>query len=201
MFSQMRIPNPYRAVQVLCRGRVKSSLARLVVIAASIVVGATASAEAKLFAFTFDATGIDIDGRFVTNNLPNSVGGLEITSISGTVNGLDMTSLVAANAPAIATVSGGIQFDNVLYAPSSPRLDNKGVLFNGPSGEYNVYTDHSTYSLSDKPPDVGIYGPGTEGTFTVTGVPELSTWAMLIIGFGGVGLQVRRRSRHVAVTA
>ena len=31
-----------------------------------------------------------------------------------------------------------------------------------------------------------------------SGVPELSTWAMMIIGFGGVGLQMRRRSAILA---
>ncbi len=35
----------------------------------------------------------------------------------------------------------------------------------------------------------------------VAGVPELSTWAMMIIDFGGVGLQMRRRGRAVAATA
>ena len=33
-----------------------------------------------------------------------------------------------------------------------------------------------------------------------SGVPELSTWAMMIIGFGGVGLQMRRRN-SLAVNA
>ncbi len=34
-----------------------------------------------------------------------------------------------------------------------------------------------------------------------TGIPELSTWAMMIIGFAGVGLQLRRRARTVSLTA
>jgi hypothetical protein len=32
-------------------------------------------------------------------------------------------------------------------------------------------------------------------------VPELSTWAMMIIGFGGVGFQLRRRGNAAATTA
>jgi hypothetical protein len=36
---------------------------------------------------------------------------------------------------------------------------------------------------------------------SVTGVPELSTWAMMIIGFGGVGLQICRRDRAIALSA
>jgi len=35
----------------------------------------------------------------------------------------------------------------------------------------------------------------------VAGVPELSTWAMMIIGFGGVGFQLRRRGNPAAATA
>ncbi len=34
-----------------------------------------------------------------------------------------------------------------------------------------------------------------------SGVPELSIWAMMIIGFGGVGLQMRRRQGSVALSA
>ncbi len=34
-----------------------------------------------------------------------------------------------------------------------------------------------------------------------TAVPELGTWAMMIIGFAGVGLQLRRRARTVSLTA
>jgi hypothetical protein len=57
--------------------------------------------------------------------------------------------------------------------------------------------------------DTLIAGSNTDGQFVifrenspfVAGVPELSTWAMMIIGFGGVGLQMRRRSTNVAVTA
>jgi hypothetical protein len=41
---------------------------------------------------------------------------------------------------------------------------------------------------------VSVYGEFQAGGGGVTGgVPELSTWAMMIIGFGGVGLQLRRR--------
>ncbi len=31
--------------------------------------------------------------------------------------------------------------------------------------------------------------------------PELATWAMMIIGFGGVGLQLRRRAKSIGAIA
>ncbi len=42
---------------------------------------------------------------------------------------------------------------------------------------------------------------GFNYAFTASGVPELGTWAMMIIGFGGVGLQLRRRTGGMATTA
>jgi hypothetical protein len=186
----------------------RSTLAIAAIFAASIVVGITASAEAKLYDFTFDGGGIDIDGQLVTSDLLNSIGGFDITMItgtviSGTVNGSHISGLVAnPSAPNAAVSPDGLYiFNNVLFATGTLLLDNNGVLFNGPGGEYNIFTSNSTYILADNAPGVGSYIPGTEGTFTVTGVPELSTWAMMIIGFGGVGLQMRRRSNGAAATA
>src|SRR6266702_3977449 len=44
-------------------------------------------------------------------------------------------------------------------------------------------------------------GAPSDLIFTTTGVPELSTWAMMIIGFGGVAVQMRRRERAIGATA
>jgi len=44
-------------------------------------------------------------------------------------------------------------------------------------------------------------GAPSDLIFTTTAVPELSSWAMMIIGFGGVALQMRRRERAIGATA
>ncbi len=36
---------------------------------------------------------------------------------------------------------------------------------------------------------------------TIAGIPELATWGMMIIGFGGVALQMHRRRRAVTLNA
>jgi hypothetical protein len=46
--------------------------------------------------------------------------------------------------------------------------------------------------------DLGLDSVSVTG---VSGIPELGTWAMMIIGFGGVGLQIRRRRGAIAMTA
>lgn len=50
--------------------------------------------------------------------------------------------------------------------------------------------------------DSGGFKEAKQFEFDVAGaVPELSTWGMMLIGFAGVGLQMRRRARHSALTA
>jgi hypothetical protein len=42
---------------------------------------------------------------------------------------------------------------------------------------------------------------GIDNFSVAPGIPELTTWAMMIIGFAGVGMQLRRRSRATATDA
>ena len=49
---------------------------------------------------------------------------------------------------------------------------------------------------------VSVYGEFQSGGGGVTGgVPELSTWAMMLIGFGGIGLRLRHRREATSLTA
>jgi len=62
----------------------------------------------------------------------------------------------------------------------------------------NVYHLQNIFFTTDIVASSGL--TGNIGAVT-SGVPELSTWAMMIIGFGGVGLQVRRRNSAILATA
>jgi hypothetical protein len=44
------------------------------------------------------------------------------------------------------------------------------------------------------PPD--DTGPGSGGTGSAPGIPEPASWALMIMGFGGAGAMLRRRSKH-----
>ena len=47
-----------------------------------------------------------------------------------------------------------------------------------------------------------VYNNGDSiGAIISDGVPELSTWAMMIVGYGLVGLRLRRRHRAISVTS
>lgn len=50
----------------------------------------------------------------------------------------------------------------------------------------------------------GTYTIGSDsgsGTFNVAAVPEPSTWAMMILGFAGIGFMAYRRRPHLAIAA
>ncbi|HEY4275476.1 MAG TPA: PEPxxWA-CTERM sorting domain-containing protein [Rhizomicrobium sp.] len=58
------------------------------------------------------------------------------------------------------------------------------------------------------PPGGGVGGPGGGGIGAPptdpgipSGIPEPGTWAMLILGFFGIGMAVRRRARHALTSA
>ncbi len=60
--------------------------------------------------------------------------------------------------------------------------------------------DHYKFVVTGTVPkgDIGVYDLNTTIS---SGVPELSTWAMMIIGFGGVGMQIRRRNSALNAVA
>lgn len=69
------------------------------------------------------------------------------------------------------------------------------------AGAENILIMQSDGSFSDF---IGIANDGVRGGATVTfqsgGVPEISTWAMMLLGFGGIGLAIRRRARGAVRT-
>ena len=135
----------------------------------------------------------------------NAIGGIySVTSISGTRNGVAITGLT--------TYAGD---DNLVYTAAADlygvgaHVDYPGLAYLAGGSAFNVYYDTS---LSDSYACGAIgyceIGPGVTGTsglagpdsigpiasFTLTAVPEASTWAMMLMGFAGFGLAGYRRA-------
>ena len=80
-------------------------------------------------------------------------------------------------------------------------LDDIGVAKNGSTG-FNGPLGSGTYSvwlqeISPTPQGVSPQLPFSFA-FIVGGVPEPSTWAMMLLGFGAIGLVLRRQRRAAA---
>jgi hypothetical protein len=137
--------------------------------------------------------------------LANGAVGNIITSFNGTWNGFTITGL-------LSTSSSDPDYffnDNVLFYPlvsSDPlrRLidfegigfavgDGTGVnLFWGLDGYYAFASNAPPYGLTD-------FTGGSFGNFAVAPVPEPSTWAMMLLGFAGVGFVAYRRRSETAM--
>lgn len=155
----------------------------------------TAKVEAAIYDFTIHSANYDIVGEMTTS-------GILVTSLTGQISGL-------LNAP----ITGLSDQPNIYYtsdntfSPTGPFVSNEGILFaaggyfiniysvlNG--SEYDYYISNSQFigNYYGDPTSAPLFAPGDlilSGT--ITAVPELSTWAMLITGFAGLAVIGRRR--------
>jgi hypothetical protein len=115
--------------------------------------------------------------------------------------GADSFTVVENSGNSYATAAfNGVEFSNLDFGPGEkitgfslltnlPGLTPADISFTGDSIEYNA----SGLSFENSPYFI---------TLTVTtAVPELSTWAMLLLGFAGLGFAGYRKSRKDAVFA
>jgi len=115
-----------------------------------------------------------------------------ITALTGTYLGETITFSVNPNAPGIFQV-GNFVGDDQLLINAGTLLDETGIIFSTPSASVNIFGfGQGGYLLVANQAQF-------EGTFSISqvaaNVPEPSTWAMMILGFGAVGLGMRRRKQ------
>jgi PEP-CTERM motif len=157
-------------------------------------MGAAAPASAALYNFQFSGTNMFGSpsqtqgmGVFTTSDTSHAVvgdndPGFTILGITGEVNG------VAINAP---TIAGG--YGN--YFTTGPAfLDGTGVVFFAGATRVDFFFQDPPTSLYR----VNTQSPGASGFVTasssqVAAVPEPATWAMMVLGFAGVGFMAYRR--------
>lgn len=171
--------------------------------AALVLSAASAQAATEMFTFTDSVDGIFASGQLTVSDTANALGTFDITGIDGSVMNASLPTpasdmiagLVGNPAAPNPTDAYGFQFDNV--AP----LNTNGVLFSGASGAlYNLWSNGGTAG------ELYTYGlPGVpnfdaKGTLSVgPGVPEPASWAMMLMGFAGLGAAVRSRRAKLAL--
>jgi len=156
------------------------------------------------FNFADNVDGIFAIGDFTLASSANANGTFDITGIvNGTViddrTGTPVIDQISALIPnpggSNPTIADGFIYDNL--AP----LNTNGVLFQGDSNAiYNLWSNGGkagelyTYGLP------GVPNFDAHGTLSV-GVPEPATWAIMLVGFGGLGGALRGARRKRALAA
>jgi opacity protein-like surface antigen len=131
-------------------------------------------------AFSFDVPEV-LGGTYTT----------DVTDFSYDLNGVAVTTPVEA--VEFYTVANEGMFD-IFFGDHTVSIygadiGSSGTI--GPAGFYNV-----TAGIDEKFPGTGIGGV----TVNAPSVPEPATWAVMLVGFGGIGMAMRAR-RKTAIAA
>ena len=134
---------------------------------------------------------------FVDFNVYGNVGNYDLrTSAVGAFPGFDYAPAPANTAP----FGGGLGTTSVVLSGPGYHAD---LLVLNASASFTT-SQTGNYLLASSVECVGAYScsPGPDARYlsgpSLMGVPEPAAWALMIIGFGGVGAATRRRRTAVA---
>jgi len=165
---------------------------RLITLAATIILALTGHrASAGTYDVNFAGSFFDVFVELQVDPSSN------VTLINGTVSGAFLGSPATVSGLEPLNTQPQWIYDNQFNGSGNPYVSNPGILFLAGGFDYNLYSVASgpsfLYYLSTFNPNGTLYNPGDPGTLQVTAVPEPSTWAMMILGFAGVGFMAYRR--------
>ena len=203
----------------------KSILVCGVLIAAASV--AAPAAAAPLVTETFDTYAPQIgwtgSGVWTTGGSVDLVssGAYGLTCAGGTGNCVDLTgdrpgtisrtvTLVAGRQYALGFAYTGNQLPGFTQASFDYSIGSLAGTIAAPTGYSSTFTAFSGLFTATAANSVLTFSQNAGGdqyrgsildSITITAVPELSVWGMMIAGFGGVGVALRRRRAAKAVFA
>jgi hypothetical protein len=192
---------------------------KLCVLASAVVMAMAGATAAKADVFTFDFSGLNVSGSGTFTATLIGSGLYDVTGATGTILDND-TSSVAQGAWTITGIPAApvpsFSTTNYLYFPAGPNsnqgysnsssfLDTGGITVsakNGATTEYiNLFDLNNAYALAnskDDPSGEGPFGAPINESITdfavAAAAPEPSTWAMMILGFLGIGFLGYRRN-------
>lgn len=173
----------------------------------------TVSGGATYGAWTVTGSSVDFIGSYW--NGPSQTGGYSVDLNGSGQGGITQTfDLVAGTYVLGFYLSGNPDGDptmksiSVSLSPTSSDNISNPYTFTSGSSHTLDYTYYSiTFTTSGGPEtlsfasnDPGSFG-GVVGGVTISAVPEPSTWAMMVLGFAGMGFLTYRRRAKAAVAA
>jgi len=184
-------------------------LAIAAILAASALAATPASAAVYDFTFLTNDNVLDIANGTFTTNATNA-----IISASGTLTSTNAALLGGVHSLSftLTGLGGGTAdseiWDNV-YSTVTHSFSGAGIGLLLGNGHIATIYDVAGYApcpgatcISVAPTSNSAYwDPGAAGRLVISAVPEPATWAMFLLGFGGIGFMLRGSRRQPAVAA
>ncbi len=165
--------------------------------AAALTIGSAASAAVTVTS----SSGLN-------NPDPAAAGSVVVSGSTTTVN-------FGQNPVSNPTFSGSFTFSNtvadlynIVISTSTPGVTFTSASLTGPGGPFplGLFPDNTSLKLANAALAVGSYtfsfsgnngntGGALTGNVTITPLPEPATWAMMLLGFGAIGLTIRSRRK------
>ena len=184
-------------------------------VAVSAACVSAAQATTVLHFTATDGSGVTATLVAATSGSDNGFGARDITGLTGSVSGGVAPGAITSFTPtpglthAVYSADGRWILDNWVYASAThvPEniyahgyVDNNGPLFSVGANEYNLFWNSNGpggYELEVFNPHAGAY---TGNYFGNAALPEPASWALKLMGVGGLGVTLRSR-RRAAVAA
>jgi PEP-CTERM motif len=180
----------------------KRNLATMIVSTTAVILATWSAANATVYNFTFNSPSESIVGQLTVDTSNNEVTDMTGT-LSGAVNDTINGFIAGPSFPdPVSLPDDAFVYDNVFYPGQDSLVDQFGVVFTtagNPGGYWNLW--------SDAPGDYSLYESNLAGDYPIAisggnmdpaAVPEPATWAMMLLGFVGLGLVGWHGSRKAA---
>jgi hypothetical protein len=155
--------------------------------------------------FTYTGDQFTLDVQMLVENSADGNGGHVVESASGTFSGsLPVLGVVSGSLTGLLPLgydcSGNCQpIDNLLYL-NSPYVDQFGIGFAGAPLPISFVVFAPPIAVDPMRVEIFDLNLLDPGSFAPT-VPEPSTWAMMILGFAGIGAMTYRRRKSAMLAA
>lgn len=158
----------------------------------ALALAALAAAPASAASFAYDinggtfSDGTTFGGSFTYDDVSNSITAFNVITNTGVLPAFTYTSATAASYN-----GGGVGPNNfILLANNGGRYFNFSFASSLSSGLAQSISTTNSYDCNN----CGTFRRVTAGSIlTTAAVPEPATWAMMLLGFGGIGMALRRR--------